>query len=92
MMTPVLYPHTPTGFYTNDLAGLADWLALRDWLPTPSNDPERVFARLLTANGAILILYHTGSVSIQGRHQTRTRALLTPLVATPQAAQLVLPW
>jgi hypothetical protein len=80
-------------FSTTDLMSLYAWLIDHGFFPASIREPRTETARLYNDRGALVVLFATGSVLVQGKDQPRTLALLGQLVvAEEQAAQEVLPW
>ncbi len=92
MSQPVLFPYKPGCFSTRDLSPLLGWLTEHGWRVRSVCDAQTEFARLQTEDGALLILYHSGSIVCQGRYQERTCMLLQSLVTEPSYEQMGLPW
>lgn len=81
-----LIPRTEHSFTADDIPGLESWLASRGYdLIATRSDKEH--ARLRSAAGSIVILYHSGSVVVVGLCQPSALALLGQLVV-----EEVVPW
>ncbi len=75
-----LQPHMPSSYFCNSVGALHDWLVVRGWESISTSRNPHEYARLRTRDHAIVVLYHSGAVVVQGQHHVRTRTLLAPLV------------
>ncbi len=82
---PRLRRRSPASFWTSDTLGLAHWLEAQGWQSTPGRSLTEA-GRYVNAS-ALLILYHSGAVTVAGAAPEWTIELLQPLIVEDEAQQ-----
>ncbi len=73
-----LIQRSPSSYMTANIPALADWLAHQHYLPEPVR--SRVEYARLRRHRSLIVLYHSGSVVVQGLDVAVTQRLLAQLV------------
>lgn len=68
---------SPVSFTANDVEMLAAWLGRRGWHALPGRSPSEHIR--LVCGRRLVVLYHSGSVLVQGPHTELTLELLGQL-------------
>ncbi len=74
---------SPVSFFCADIPGLDAWLQWHDYRPVPIRTSTE-WARL-KRGGSLIVLYHSGSVLLQGADVDSALELLAPLVLEQHA-------
>lgn len=76
-MTPTVTAQTNSSYRCNNVEALAGWLSARGYTSVEARSSHEL-ARL-RRGGSLLVLYHSGSVLLQGADVDTAKALLATL-------------
>ncbi len=75
---------TPSSYGCVHVEALTSLLCAHGWYTSPPTNPTE-YVRLTNERGQLLVLYHTGTVLVQGKHADDTHTQLAPLVTVGAA-------